>query len=171
MASWWSWYTQQAQTLPGVNPHVGSNPTDATMNIEDYIEIPLAYYQKYYEPRKGDLVYRPGRNGSPGTVEIEIKEDTDLIQEEFYPLVENFGCIILRPRAQVHMERFKELIEELRYYDAVPIEGLDIYEDGRKVEVDPRFYEEWSFCGMNNRDFLKMEIWKDEDFLKRETIE
>ncbi len=45
-----------------------------------------------YHVLAGDIVYHPQSE----KVELLLTPSTDLIQTEFYPMIENFGCILLR---------------------------------------------------------------------------
>jgi hypothetical protein len=62
------------------------------MNLDDYdiIEVPDASFV----PKIGDIVYYRRSD----TVELIVDHDTDLLQEEFYPMLLNFGCILLRKK-------------------------------------------------------------------------
>lgn len=62
------------------------------MNLTDYDEIDV---NADTIPEIGDIVYHPG---DPGTIELVVSEATDLIQEEFYPMLLNFGCLLLRKK-------------------------------------------------------------------------
>jgi hypothetical protein len=63
------------------------------INLAEYDEIDTFGIRDFI-PNVGDIVYHP----SDDSIQIIITESTDLIQEEFYPLLWNFGCILLRKK-------------------------------------------------------------------------
>lgn len=60
------------------------------INQDDYDEVPVD--DATTVPQVGDIVYHKGK------VQLVIAENTDLIQEEFYPMLLNFGCVLLRKK-------------------------------------------------------------------------
>ena len=60
--------------------------------------LPLAEYFEVdaddpaFKPKPGDVVFHQ----RSGKIEMVISPQTDLIQTEFYPLIHNFGCVVLR---------------------------------------------------------------------------
>lgn len=37
----------------------------------------------------------------------------------------------------------------------LPFETIEWYDNGEKVQVDPKLVEEWGYLGFNNADFVK----------------
>jgi hypothetical protein len=62
------------------------------INLNDYEEVNTI---DTYQALIGDIVYHPDTK----QIQVIITEDTDLIQEEVYPMIENFGCTLLRPKS------------------------------------------------------------------------
>jgi hypothetical protein len=61
------------------------------INLNEYEEVDTT---EDFEFEVGDVIYHPKSK----RVELIITETTDLIQTEAYPLVENFGCLLLRKK-------------------------------------------------------------------------
>ena len=62
------------------------------LNLEEYDKIDTLAVD--FEFKIGDIIYHRGSK----KIEVIIEKDTDIIQVEAYPLVENFGCSLLRKK-------------------------------------------------------------------------
>jgi hypothetical protein len=58
-------------------------------------------------------------------------------------------------------------IEDIKIYQAfrraintVPLEDIDMYENGKKVEIPIEWIKEWTFTGLNNIDFFTEDDYK-----------
>ena len=57
----------------------------------------MEYRGQYYElttiddPQLGDLIVHNGN------VELVITEETDILQDEIFPMIQNFGCKLYKP--------------------------------------------------------------------------
>lgn len=73
---------------------------ESVFNRDEYAEVPVsaAMLSANFKPLVGDVVFHPHPRGFLGSVELVIDENTDLIQTEFYTMLGNFGCILLRKK-------------------------------------------------------------------------
>jgi hypothetical protein len=62
------------------------------IDLSEYEEIDTI---NDYEFMIGDIIYHPPDK----SIQLIIAEDTDLIQEEAYPMIANFGCLLLRKKS------------------------------------------------------------------------
>ena len=62
--------------------------------LAEYFEVDTA--DPTFTPKPGDVVFHQ----RSGKIEMVISPHTDLAQTEFYPLIADSGCVVLRrPRA------------------------------------------------------------------------
>ncbi len=65
------------------------------------MNIPKGFVECYDSPKIGDVIFHP----KTGDI-LEVIDDVceyNLIQIEFYPSIENFGCLHLRPIPEHHI--------------------------------------------------------------------
>jgi hypothetical protein len=55
---------------------------------------------------------------------------------------------------RVDVEYAKHLRAELKKINAVPLDEIEWYENGKKLEIEKDLIEEWKFTGLNNVDFI-----------------
>ena len=61
---------------------------------------------------------------------------------------------------RVDVERVHALKEELAVINRTPLEEIEVYEDGKRVDIPQDVIDDWKFIGLNNSDFVNMEFWK-----------
>jgi hypothetical protein len=64
------------------------------------------------------------------------------------------------------VEEIMTHIDALRAFDLIPLEKLELYENGQKVELSPEVIENWKFVGLNNKDFVALRIWEDPNLVR-----
>lgn len=57
------------------------------------------------------------------------------------------------------IKKAKELLDHVNSFNLEDIIFVDTY--GQQIELDPEIIQEWNFIGLNNSDFVMMEIFKD----------
>lgn len=57
------------------------------------------------------------------------------------------------------IRKSKEFLSHVNSFNLEDIQFLD--EFGQPIEIDPETLEEWKFIGLNNTDFVMMEMFKD----------
>lgn len=60
----------------------------------------------------------------------------------------------------VKIEEINALIERLRELNSKPLESVRIFENGKRVKIDPRVLKAWRFTGLSNFDFFRFDIHK-----------
>ena len=54
----------------------------------------------------------------------------------------------------------RRLREELDFINKLNLQQIEWYENGQKVEIDPKVLEEFKFVGLSNENFITMEFYK-----------
>ena len=101
------------------------------------------------EPYASMLFYMPGNNNPKISFQVELKEETDAIGETFY-IVENILMdgqpVYEKPELEWSItRRWKELIEDIRSYTAIPLQKMIVdsnipdMEDSKRVKIDYPF--------------------------------
>jgi hypothetical protein len=62
---------------------------------------------------------------------------------------------------RIDIEHVRKIQEERMKINSVPIEQIEWYEDGKKVEIDPKVIEDFVYTGLNNTDFIISEMYKE----------
>jgi hypothetical protein len=55
---------------------------------------------------------------------------------------------------QIAVEYIRWLVEERAKINRVPLESIEFFENGMKLDISPEVLEEWRFVGLNNIDFI-----------------
>lgn len=55
---------------------------------------------------------------------------------------------------QIAVEYIRWLVEERAKINRVPLESIEFFENGMKLDIQPEVLEEWRFVGLNNIDFI-----------------
>lgn len=71
---------------------------------------------------------------------------------------------------RVDVEYVRALLDSLKSIDAIPLEQMELFENGRQVELSASIIEDWKLVGMSNRAFIEMEFWKNTDFHEAEEV-
>ena len=66
---------------------------------------------------------------------------------------------------RIDIERVRELLEAIAEINRAPLEEIEVYENGEKVDIPTVCLEDWKFTGLGNINFIEMEPWKDTEFL------
>lgn len=64
-------------------------------------------------------------------------------------------------RFRVDVEEVFRLQDERRKINALKLEEIDFYEDGKKVSIDKKILDDFRFCGLSNVDFVDSGFYKD----------
>lgn len=64
---------------------------------------------------------------------------------------------------RINLEEVDALINRLREINNVPLNELEIYENGERVTIAPKALEDFRFTGLSNRDFLEVRYWESSD--------
>lgn len=62
---------------------------------------------------------------------------------------------------RIDIEHVRKIQEERMKINSVPLEQIEWYEDGKKVETNPGIIDDFLFTGLNNTDFIISEAYKD----------
>ena len=62
---------------------------------------------------------------------------------------------------KIHVEEIIYLDEQLRRINRVPLNEIEFYENGVKLEIDPKLIEEFEFTGLGNVNFVLMKYYSD----------
>jgi hypothetical protein len=62
---------------------------------------------------------------------------------------------------KVAVEYIKWLTEERQRINKTPLEEIEFYEDGMKVDMSKELIEAFEFTGLNNIDFITSEFYKE----------
>jgi len=63
---------------------------------------------------------------------------------------------------KVDIEKVRELKRQLDEINSVPIEDIEFFENGKRVEFDKDVVADWKFIGLNNVDFITSGFYKGE---------
>jgi len=66
---------------------------------------------------------------------------------------------------RVDIEHVRKLQEEKMKINSVNIKDIEWYEDGEKVDIDPKTLEDFKFTGLSNTDFITSEAYKEKNGL------
>lgn len=55
---------------------------------------------------------------------------------------------------KVNLTEFEQHMAYRRLINETPLEDIEIYKDGKKIEVDPKLVEDFKYYGLNNTDFI-----------------
>ncbi len=61
---------------------------------------------------------------------------------------------------RVNIERIMALRQELGKINREPIENIDFYENGSKIEIPKEAIEQFKFTGLSNVDFVLCRFWE-----------
>lgn len=64
---------------------------------------------------------------------------------------------------RVDIEHVRKIQEERMKINKVPLEQIEWYEDGKKVEIDPGIIDDFLYTGLNNTDFIIGKVYKQKD--------
>lgn len=54
----------------------------------------------------------------------------------------------------------RSLLSQLERINAIPLEQIDLFDGGERIDLTPEIIEEWRMIGMSNQAFIEMEFWK-----------
>ena len=57
-------------------------------------------------------------------------------------------------KIRIDVEDVIEFHKRRAYWDSVPIQDVEFFENGAKIEVDPEIINEWRFIGLSNDYFV-----------------
>jgi len=55
---------------------------------------------------------------------------------------------------RVNIEHVRKIQEERKKINSVPLEQIEWYKNGKKIDIDPKTIKEFQFMGLNNTDFI-----------------
>ena len=61
---------------------------------------------------------------------------------------------------RVDLEHVRKLYEERMKINKLNFEDIEWYENGERVEVSPKIIKDFKFTGLNNTDFVTMNIFQ-----------
>lgn len=64
---------------------------------------------------------------------------------------------------QVAVEYIKWLQEERAKINRVPLEEIEFFENGMKLDIPKEIIEKFDFTGLNNIDFIWSDFYKEND--------
>jgi hypothetical protein len=62
---------------------------------------------------------------------------------------------------KVAVEYIKWLTEERQKINKTPLEEIEFYENGMKVDVSEKMIKDFKFVGLNNIDFITSDFYKE----------
>jgi hypothetical protein len=62
---------------------------------------------------------------------------------------------------QFNIENVKKAKEFLDHFNSFNLEVIELFENDVRLDIEPEQIEEWNFIGLNNTDFVMMEVYKD----------
>lgn len=62
-------------------------------------------------------------------------------------------------KKQIPIERIRQLIAELKEFDAEDLSKVELTENGKVIPISPEILEEWRFIGLSNYSFIELEFW------------
>ncbi len=62
---------------------------------------------------------------------------------------------------RIDIEHVRKIQEERKRINSIPLEQIEWYEDGIKLEIHPDLIREFLFTGLDNTDFIISEMYKD----------
>lgn len=62
---------------------------------------------------------------------------------------------------QFNVENVKKAKEFLNHVNSFRLEDIELFENDVRIDIEPEKIKEWNFIGLNNTDFVMMEIYKD----------
>lgn len=67
---------------------------------------------------------------------------------------------------QIAIEYIKWLIEERAKINRIPLEDIEFFENGVKLDISKEVISEFNFTGLNNIDFITTDRYRDEKVSK-----
>ncbi len=61
---------------------------------------------------------------------------------------------------RVDIEKVRRIQAERKKFNDLDFDEIEWYEDGKKVEINPKVKEEFRFTGLCNTDFITMDVFK-----------
>ncbi len=62
---------------------------------------------------------------------------------------------------RIDIEYIKAIIAARRLFNSIPLEDIEFYENGEKLEIPKGVIHEFQFTGLYNSDFVDNEFWKE----------
>lgn len=63
-------------------------------------------------------------------------------------------------KTRIDIEEVIAIQKRLDEINKLPLESIDFYRDDELIVVPEETLETWKFVGLNNKDFVTLELWK-----------
>lgn len=61
---------------------------------------------------------------------------------------------------RVDLEEIYDIMKRRKRINSVPLEDIEFYENGIKLDINPEIVNDFKFIGLNNIDFITTEFYK-----------
>ena len=68
---------------------------------------------------------------------------------------------------RVDIERVRKLKAEIAEINRIPLDELEIYENGVRVEIPEPVLRDWKFVGLSNVALMEVEYWKEDEHARK----
>lgn len=60
----------------------------------------------------------------------------------------------MKPKVRIDVERVQKLKQEIKAINALELEDIEIFKDGKLIEISDYEKEEWKFIGLSTYTFI-----------------